>query len=138
MTSAEITAFFPNCWPPPFYYDATYAVPTSHWLFGTFLRGWKAARSTEGLMTYTRRNDCDNFARACAVAAQDAWSETDTANDSEGISVGEFCYHRSEGRGAHAIVVAITDEGLLFVEPQLCERVALHPTEIASAFRISF
>ena len=140
MTAAELIAFFPRCWPPPYCYDESYAVPTSHWLFGVFLREWKSARQADGLMGYVRRNDCDNFARSCAVAAQDAWAKTPAATpeDAEAVAVGEFCYHRSDGRGAHAIVAAITDDGLTFVEPQLCERVALTPAEIASAFRISF
>lgn len=138
MTAAEITAFLP-VWPPPWYYDTGYAVPTLHWVFGTFLPAWKAERAAKGLTTYTRRNDCDSFARSLAVAAQDAWSESDQVpSDDEGLAFGVFCYHRADGRGAHAINVLICDEGLVFIEPQLCERIALAPAEIATCFRCEF
>jgi hypothetical protein len=138
MTQAEITAFLP-VWPPPWYYDTGYAVPTSRWLFRDFLPAISLARHRAGKSTYTRRNDCDNFARAFAVAAQDAWADSPgVRSDDEALAFGEFCYHRADGRGAHAINVAITDEGLVFIEPQTAERITLTPAEIATAFRVSF
>lgn len=137
MTAAELTAFLPPL-SFPFCYDTGYAVPTTHWLFGAFLPQWKAERQARGLWPYTRRNDCDNFARACCVAAQDAWAQSaEAASDDEGLAVGEFCYTRRDGQ-RHAIVAAITEAGLIFIEPQTCERIALLDEEINSCFRAAF
>jgi len=137
MTAAEIRAFFP-AWSPPFCFDATYAVPTADWILNQFFPVWKAEREAKGLWLYKRKNDCDNFARAYAVAAQDAWALTPTALESEGVAVGEFCYIRADGRGAHCIVAAICEEGLVFIEPQTGQRLALTPSEISTCFHAAF
>jgi len=39
---------------------------------------------------------------------------------------------------AHAIVVALTDVGLVYIEPQTGEVLTLTPQEKASCFRVSF
>ena len=136
MTPAEIKAFFP-AWLPPFFYDDSYAVPTADWLLNGFFPAWRTERTAKGLWQYTRENDCDNYARAFCVGAQDAWAQSHS-DDDEAVAVGEFCYVRADGAGSHCIVAAFCETGLIFIEPQTGQRLALTPTEISTCFRCAF
>lgn len=135
MTRAELAVYFPQ-WCQPFFYDTTYAKPKLAWLTDKFWPWFKNARWKSNTDKWTRKNDCDNFARAYCVFAQDAHADT-PLNDDEGLAVGEFCYVRSSGE-AHAIVVALTDVGLVYIEPQTGEVLGLTPQEKSSCFRVSF
>lgn len=122
----------------PFFYDETYAKPTNSWLFDKFYPWFKAHRWSGSLHRWSRKNDCDNFARAFCTYAQDAHART-SGNDAEALAVGEFCYHASSNvQGPHAIVCAVTEDGLIFIEPQTGERLNLTPQEISTCFRVSF
>lgn len=133
MTRAEIAAFFP--FPVvPFFYDDTYGAPTHSWLFTSFYPWFRETLRREGNEGWTRKHDCDNFARRFAVHAQEAHAETGDRN--EGLAVGEFCY--ISPRGPHAIVCAITDKGLTFIEPQTGGELTLTQQELQSCFRVSF
>ncbi len=136
MTADEIRAAFP-AWSRVMCYDATYGKPTVEWLLRKFYPWWKARRWEGNLDKWTRKNDCDNFGRAFAVAAQDAHADTNQAD--EGLAVGEFCYiGSSHVQGPHHIVAAFTDEGLIFIEPQTGQRLALTPAEIQTCFHAAF
>ena len=136
MTQSEIRSFFPS-WIAPFFYDVDYAKPTSDWLLNEFGPWFRKNRWKKDLDKWSRRNDCDNTARSYCVAAQDAHAKGDS--QAEAIAVGEFCYiATTHVQGAHAIVCAFTEEGLIFIEPQTGQRLALIPTEIQSCFRVSF
>lgn len=137
MTAHEIKAHFPS-WTPVILSDSTYAKPTSAWLRDKFWPWFKGARENLGLMTWTRKNDCDGFSRAYAQAASDCHALT-AGEESEGLAVGEFFYvGTTHVQGPHAIVVAFTDEGKLYLEPQTGQRIALTPTEEISAFFVHF
>jgi hypothetical protein len=137
MTQAEIRAILPT-FVAPFFYDTSYAKPTNDWLFLKFWPWFKQQRKELGLDVWDRRNDCDNFAHAYVAGAHDAHALT-AGNDAEGLAVGEFCYHgTTHVQGPHAIVAAVTEDGLIFIEPQTGQRLALTPTEIQSCFRVSF
>lgn len=136
LTTAEIAVFFP-LWCPPFFYDTTYARPTNNWLFNQFYPWFKATRWAGNLDKWTRKNDCDNFARSFCAFAQDA--HVPTTNGADAVAVGEFCYVGSTHvQGPHAIVCAFTEDNLVFIEPQTGQRLALTPTEIQSCFRVTF
>lgn len=116
--------------------DVSYAKPTLKWLQGPFWDWFQKTRWDLGLSKWTRKNDCDNFARAYAQAAQDCHSLT--SEDSDALAVGEFWYHREKG-GAHAIVVAVTDQpGLTFIEPQNGQILKLTEQEFQSCFFVRF
>lgn len=111
--------------------DETYACPTLQWLTGDFWTWFKSKRWELGLTTWKRNNDCDNFARAYAQYAADCHALTTDA--AEGLAVGEFYYTRADG-AKHAIIVALTDVGVVYIEPQLGTQLMLTPQEIASCF----
>lgn len=135
MTAADIRLRFgPYC--PVILSDATYATPTLAYLTGPFFRFFWNQRTNAGLMKWERKNDCDNFARAYAQCAADAHALT-TAGTSEGLAVGEFDHHKA-GAGPHAIIVAFTDAGQVFIEPQNGKQITLTPDEIASCFHVRF
>lgn len=118
--------------------DTDYALPTTSWLLTTFYPWWQDQRNSLGLTTWTRINDCDNFARAYAQAAQDCYALTPVdGTRPEALAVGELCYIK-DGSGGHAIVLAITEDGKVFIEPQTGKRIFLSPTEIDSCFFVRF
>lgn len=116
--------------------DDSYAKPTLNWLLGPFWSWFKGDRALKGLSSWTRRNDCDNFVRAYAQAASDCHATT-VGNDDEGLSVGEFWYIKASGEG-HAIIIAITDAGRVFIEPQNGQKIILTDAEIKSCFLAKF
>jgi hypothetical protein len=137
MTAAEIRAAF-QPWTPLIVSDETYAKPTAAWLRDTFWPWFQKQRFDLGLHNWDRRSDCDNFARAYAQACADCHALT-AGEDSEGLAVGEFFYvGSSHVKGPHAIIVAFTDEGKIYIEPQSGQRLALNPTEEMSCFHCRF
>lgn len=127
MTRAELSSFLIVTAP---FADDTYARPTLAWLQGPFWQSFRADRWAK-VGRYTRKNDCDNWARAYAQHAQDCHAAS-AGNDDEALAVGEFFYTRADGLGNHAICVAITERGLTFIEPQNGAVLELTPAEIAS------
>lgn len=122
--------------------DATFAAPRLAWLSGPFWEYFTALRwnvmgaDGKDARSWTRKNDCDNFARAYAQAAQDCHAIS-TGSGAEALAVGEFFYHSP--RGPHAIVVAFCERPQpVFIEPQNNTVLALTPAEVASAFFIRF
>lgn len=136
MTEQELRSSFPT-WTHVMCYDTTYARPTAAWLVDKFYPWWKVNRWNSNLDKWTRKNDCDNFARAYAVACQDAHAETEQGD--EALAVGEFCYiGSSHVKGSHAIICAFTDEGRIFIEPQTGQRLKLTPEEIQTCYHAAF
>lgn len=135
MTASEIRLDLPLL-APAYLSDATYAKPTLRWLSSTFWDWFWEQRTGLGLRVWSRRNDCDNFARAYCQAAADAHALSSGNND-EGLAVGEFWYQRERG-GPHAIVIAYTDAGRVFIEPQNGRRLELSEPELKSCFFVRF
>lgn len=137
MTAQEIRAHF-NPWTPVIISDETYAKPTTAWLRDSFWPWFKGARENIGLMAWTRKNDCDGFARSFAQYASDCHALT-AGEDAEGLAVGEFFYiGTTHVKGPHAIIVAFTEEGKIYLEPQTGMRLAITPTEELSCFFVRF
>lgn len=115
--------------------DATYARPTKRWLEEDFWKWFTSWRFEMGLSNWTRRNDCDNFARAYAQAAQDCHALSVARRgegEAEGLAVGEFHYYSQRLHGWHAIVIAVVETGLIFVEPQNNRQLVLTESELRS------
>ena len=137
MTAAEIRAQFPS-WVPVILADASYGVPTVRWLGEQFWPWYQRQRWNLGLDKWERRNDCDNHARAYAQYAADCHALTGSGAG-EGLAVGEFFYvATSHVQGPHAINVAFTDEGKVYLEPQTGRRLTLAPSEELSCFHVRF
>jgi hypothetical protein len=134
LTQAQLRALLPDR-AMVFFYDTSYACPTQAWLTEKFYPWFKAQRWGGNWDKWQRKNDCDNFARAYCVFAQDAHAST-PGNDAEALAVGEFCYF-SPG-GAHAIICAVTDKGTIYIEPQNGQILNLTPQEIQTCFHASF
>lgn len=135
LTAQQIRVLFP-VGTPIFTADLTYAVPTRAWLFSVFYPWFWQMRTALSLQAYARRNDCDNFARAVASAAQDCQALTPDAapgapSDADALAVGEFWYRRTAG-DLHAICFAVVEAGLVFFEPQNGNELTLTREEIAS------
>lgn len=126
MTRAELSSLVYVTAP---FADDTYARPTLAWLQGPFWESFREDRWAK-VGRYTRKNDCDNWARAYAQHAQDCHAVSN-GNDDDAVAVGEFFYTRSTG-ASHAIAVAITEHGVTFLEPQNGTVLPLTPAEIAT------
>lgn len=132
MTCAEIQSHFPR---HVFFADDAFARPTLHWLQGAFWDAFQRDR-WEKVGTYTRKNDCDNWARAYAQLAQDCHAAT-AGNDADALAVGEFWYVRDAG-GAHAIACAFVESGLVWIEPQTGRDLLLSAAEFQSCTFVRF
>jgi len=110
--------------------DSTYAIVNHEWLAGFYER-FRADLHSKGVVGWETNFDCNKFAAAYAAAAQmeyyrDAWGKPGAA---QALAVGEVWYAQDTG-GNHAVAVAITDLGALFIEPQTGEFVILSPSEL--------
>jgi hypothetical protein len=110
--------------------DSSYAKPTTSWLTGKFYEYYSNWLDLNGLSQWRAKWDCDNFsssyytfAQACHVASN---------RPEEGLTVGELFYRRDIDGAGHAIIVAITDEGVIFIEPQDGKEFQLSVKEKAS------
>lgn len=139
MTATEIRAEFWKLSPlaQVLCYDTTYDLPTVDWIQNKFYPWFKKTRWNGDLSNWSRKNDCDNFARAFCVFCQDA--HVLSSGTADALAVGEFAYiANADVKGPHAIVAAFTDEGLVFFEPQNGQRLALTPLEIQTCFLVRF
>jgi len=133
VNQLEIRSYF-HC--PVWFADASYARPTLAWLQGAFWNEFQRDRWAKGLKTWTRKNDCDGFARAYAQLAQDCHAASQETGDGrqvtdEALAVGEIFYTQRTG-GRHAIVCAFTDKGRTFIEPQNGQVIELTEGEVMS------
>lgn len=135
MTPQDIRSLLPST---AYFYaaDVSYSRPTLAWLTDVFWNWFWSDRTNKGLLKWDRRNDCDNFARAYAQSCEDCHAIT-AGNTDEGLAVGQFYYHQDIG-GVHAIVAAITEKGLTFIEPQTGAVLKLTDKEISTCFLALF
>jgi hypothetical protein len=92
----------------------------------------------KGVAKWDARFDCNHFASYFVALAQTRFylESFHARTSAKSLGVGVFWYHST--RGPHAIVAALTERGLLFIEPQTGAEVALTDTERASAFLVAF
>lgn len=91
---------------------------------------FRAVLSDQGLVKWDARFDCNHFASLYialahskyAVAAWHSYSEA------QALALAEVWYARDSG-GAHAIVAAMTEQGLVFIEPQTGKPINLSDRE---------
>lgn len=134
LVEVQFQAYFPGqrvgAW--AFTPDTAYAVVSSAWLSGYYER-FRADLFAKDVVGWEGRFDCNKFAAAYAAGAQlefyrDTWG---TRAPGQALAVGEVWYEAA-GRGPHAIVAAITERGVVFIEPQSGKEVRLTPGELAS------
>jgi hypothetical protein len=117
--------------------DVDYAMPKASWLTGTFYDFYQEWRFDHNLNEWSNKNDCDNAACLFYTFAQICHAKSDRAE--QGISVGELFYFigGDKTRG-HAINIAITDKGAIYIEPQSGKTLSLTKTEKESSWFVRF
>ena len=120
MTQADLRALFIQG-TPIFVGGSNYAKPTTAWLTGPFWQWFKAMLWDEDLDKWTPPWECRDFARAYACLAQVCNARTAALPAGmDALAVGEFWFHPDGNPPLedHAICACVTEEGLIFIEPQ--------------------
>lgn len=117
--------------------DVDYALPKASWLTGTFYDFYKNWRWEHNLNEWTMKNDCDNAASLFYCFSQICHAKSNRPE--QGIAVGELFYFigGDKNRG-HAINIAMTDKGLIAIEPQNGRIQELTKAEKESAWFVRF
>jgi hypothetical protein len=89
------------------------------------------------LIKYSESNDCDKFAFSFYSYVQNIYYELNYGikGSAESFGVG-IVFYRHENKINHAINVIITEDDILFFEPQTGEVVKLTPTEVKSIYLV--
>lgn len=119
--------------------DVSYSEVNSAWL-ASYYESFRASLFREGIVKWDARFDCNHFADCYAALAQlKFFTESFHArNAAQTLAVGVVWYRRDVDGGGHAINCALTEKGMVYIEPQTGAEVALSPTEIASRFLVRF
>lgn len=99
-----------------------------------------------GVVKWDVRYDCNHFAAFfCALANAKFYAANfHSATPAQSLALAEYWYRPGAGAAGHAIVLALTDRGPLWLEPQTGALLApgqlltLTPAEIASRYLVKF
>lgn len=114
--------------------DSLYAEVNSRWLTA-FYADFRREIFRQGVVRWDNRFDCSHFADYYRALAQtrfyrayyQSWTPAQT------LAIGTFWYNPLAGGPAHAIVMAVTERGLIFIEPQTGHEVHPQPLELSTA-----
>ena len=135
MTQQEIRAFFPV---GEIHFGAdNYHVPTLAWLQGPFYEAFHTDLWNNALDTWQVRWECRDFARHYASLAMKCWALTKDPSQDDALAIGEF-WHKPTPSTAHAINACITDQGLVFIDPQNNSICQLSAEQLQSCFFLRF
>lgn len=97
--------------------DSDYALPKAEWLTGTFFEFFNGWRFDHNLNEWSNKNDCDNASSLFFCFSQICHAKGDRPE--QAVAVGELFYKigGDQAKG-HAVNVAITDKGVITIEPQ--------------------
>lgn len=135
VLQALMNAGLGHAWPKRPLADAAYAPPRADWLLGEFDAWFRTCLARLGIVPYLpEAGDCDDYAALYSVLAR-VCHRMMPAPGGYALPIGEL-YYVAEGRGPHAINIAVTsDRGVIFIEPQLPGRTLnLTPAERSSAW----
>ena len=118
--------------------DAAYAEVSSQWL-RSYYEDFREVLFREGVTGYDNRFDCDDFGLMYIGLANMRYYRAAWHSDSaaQSLALGEFWYITAAGQ-SHAVVVAFTERGRLFIEPQTGRELSLTPSEVVSAYLVKF
>jgi hypothetical protein len=121
--------------PAVFVGDGPYAVIKAEALAG-YYENFRAQLFSEGVVKWDERFDCNHFASYYIAKAQTQYylANFHSSTPAQTLALAEIWYRPGGGRQGHAIVAALTDQGLLFIEPQTGARLVLSPVERVSVF----
>lgn len=115
--------------------DTAYAEVSSASLKG-YYDTFRSALFADGVVKWDERYDCNHFAGYYVAKAQTGFylANFHGRTPAQTLALGTYWYRRGGSGSGHAIVAAITERGLVFIEPQNGQEVSLTPAEQASAF----
>ena len=119
--------------------DKCYARVNSAWLSG-FYDDFRNVLFREGVTKWDGRFDCDDFARLY-VGLANLRFHTSTFHEmtpAESLAVGEFWFCCWDTGATHAVVVAFTERGRIFIEPQSGKEIDLKTSEVMTAHMVKF
>lgn len=113
--------------------DAAYAEVQSGAL-RAFYDDFRAEVFRQGVTKWDERFDCNHFASYYVSLAQTRFylSNFHARTPAQTLALGTFWYQSA--RGPHAIVVALTERGVVFIEPQTGRELQLTAAERGSAW----
>lgn len=117
--------------------DGVYNMPTSKWLEEEYIPFYIGVLKELDLYEWTEKFDCDNFASLFRALAH--ISHRKSNGNGEGLAVAEIHYTAAGTNGVygdHAINMAYTDEGWVFIEPQNGSMKKLTEAEQKSIFYV--
>jgi hypothetical protein len=109
--------------------DESYAEVNSRWL-KSYYADFRSELSRQGVVRGDDRFDCVRFSDFYSGLAQAQFYRAAFHDriPARALALGQIWYFRSDGR-AHAIVQAMTERGLIFIEPQTGAELDLTPDE---------
>jgi hypothetical protein len=118
--------------------DESYAEVDLDWL-EQFGDDYASTLHAQGVVKWDSRFDCNHFATFYAALAQMRFyrEQFQSRLAAQSLAVGEMWYRPTASTG-HAVIVAITKNGLTFIEPQTRQKVAITPEQFASRYLIKF
>lgn len=115
--------------------DSHYAVVNSKYL-PEFYDEFRKELFDKGVVKWDERFDCNHFASYYISLAQvkfyaKSWNSNTKAQT---LAMGIYWYTKDNNQGNHAIVVILTENGLVYLEPQTGKMVKLTESEKNSSF----
>lgn len=115
--------------------DDVYAEVNSEWL-KTFYRDYRSHLSKMGVVKWDARYDCRRFAGLFTELAQNQFYTRafHSGLPAGTLALGPVWYRPTNSQTGHAIVVALTERGAVYLDPQNGRELQLTPGERASIF----
>lgn len=119
--------------------DAVFAEVSSQWLKRFYPR-FRKELSRAGVARWNDRFNCRQFTGFYVDLAQSSHTSAcwDQLLPARPLALGEVWYQRDKDCGRHAVVVALTERGRIFVEPQTGQELQLSQKELASIYLAVF
>ncbi len=114
--------------------DSTYAMVDAAGLAG-YYDSFRQRLFDDGIVKWEPNFDCNHFASYYVALANTRYAADHfqtLSSSPQSLAIGTFWYQSS--KGPHAIVVALTNQGTIFIEPQTGKQLILTQQEKASAF----
>lgn len=123
-----------NC-PKTTFSDENFNIVQSSWLFDKFYHWFVGELNRYGIQAWNKKFDCDDFASFFRILCQICHLKSNGTTD--GLAIGEVHYEQ-DNASFHAINVALTEKGPIFVEPQTGQQLFLTKNEEKSIYRVRF
>lgn len=123
--------------PMAFLPDNGYSIVHTAWLKG-YYEDFRSDLFSKSIVDWEGRFDCNKFAAAYASGVQMRFfrDQFHSRNTAQAAAVGEAWYRGPIG--PHAVNIAITENGAVFIEPQTGKFLTLSPQEFASIYYVRF